>query len=164
MTEETRKERQWLQRFVGDWTFEVEGTAEEGKPAEKHPGTETGRSLDGVWVILEGESEMPGAGPIRSIMTLGFDETKGRYVGTYVASMMTYLWVYEGDLDAAGNVLTLETTGPSFTDEGKMARYRDVIEFRSDDHRVMTSVTQGEDGQWTTVMEANYRRVTQAGS
>lgn len=144
MEAETRKERQWLQRFVGDWTFEVEGTAEE---PEKHPGTETGRSLDGVWAILEGESEMPGMGVVRSIMTLGFDETKGRFVGTYLSSMMTYLWVYEGDLDAAGNVLTLETTGPSFTDEGKMARYRDVIEFRSDDHRVLTSVTQGEDGQ-----------------
>lgn len=161
MEAETRKERQWLQRFAGDWTFEVEGTAE---APEKHPGTETGRSLDGVWVVLEGEFEMPGMGLVRSMMTLGFDETRGRYVGTYVASMMSYLWVYEGDLDAAGNVLTLETTGPSFTDEGKMARYRDVIEFRSDDHRVLTSVTQGEDGQWTSVMEAHYRRVTQAGS
>ena len=159
MQAEKRKEQQWLERFVGDWTFEVEAPAEEGKAAEKHPGTESGRSLDGVWVILEGQSEMPGAGVIRSIMTLGFDETKGRYVGTYVASMMTYLWVYEGDVDAAGNVLTLETTGPSFTDEGKMARYRDIIEFRTDDHRVMSSVCQGEDGQWTPVMEAHYRRV-----
>ena len=30
---------------------------------------------------------------------------------------------------------------------GKMAQYRDVIEFKSDDHRVMTSHALGDDGQ-----------------
>ncbi len=161
MQAETRKEHQWLHRLVGEWTSEMDAPAEEGKPAEKHSGTESVRSLGGVWVILEGQGEMPGGGIAQSIMTLGFDETKGRFVGTFVASMMTYLWVYEGDLDADGNKLTLETTGPSFTDEGKMARYRDVIEFRGDDHRVLSSVCQGEDGQWTQVMVAHYRRVAQ---
>ena len=157
MKAETRKEHQWLERLVGEWTFEVEAPAEEGKPAGKHSGRESGRSLDGVWIVLEGMGEMPGEGVAHSIMTLGFDETKGRFVGTFVASMMTHLWIYEGDLD--GDVLTLETTGPSFTDEGKMAQYRDSIEFRGDDHRVMSSVCQGEDGEWHKVMEAHYHRV-----
>lgn len=157
MKAETRKEHQWLERLVGEWTFEVEAPAGEGKPAETHLGRESGRSLDGVWVVLQGTGEVPGVGISQSMMTLGFDEKKGRYVGTFVASMLTYLWVYEGDLD--GDVLTLETTGPSFTDEGKMARYRDTIEFRGNDHRVLSSVCQGEDGQWSKVMEMHYRRV-----
>ena len=65
--------------------------------------------------------------------------------------MMTNLWVYDGELDAAGKVLTLDAEGPSFTAEGKMAKYKDIIEFKSNDHRMLTSRTLGDDGKWTTV-------------
>ncbi|HEU4560878.1 MAG TPA: DUF1579 domain-containing protein [Longimicrobium sp.] len=157
MKAETRKEHQWLHRLVGEWTVEAEAPAEEGQPAEKISGRESVRSLGDAWVILEGEGEIPGTGITRSIMTLGFDERKGKFVGTFVGSMMTYLWIYEGGLD--GDVLTLETTGPSFTDEGKMAQYRDIVELRGDDHRVLSSVCLGEDGQWSKVMEMHYHRV-----
>lgn len=43
-------------------------------------------------------------------------------------------------------------------DEGKTAKYRDVIEFKSDDHRVLTSHMQGDNGQWQKFMTAHYRR------
>jgi hypothetical protein len=39
-----------------------------------------------------------------------------------------------------------------------MAKYRDTIEFRGDDHRVLSSTMQGEDGGWQQVMEVHYRR------
>ena len=39
-----------------------------------------------------------------------------------------------------------------------MAKYQDVIEFKSDDHRVLTSRTLGDDGQWREFMTAHYRR------
>jgi hypothetical protein len=42
--------------------------------------------------------------------------------------------------------------------EDKMAKYRDVIEFKSDDDRVMTSHVLGDDGQWHQFMTAHYRR------
>ena len=42
--------------------------------------------------------------------------------------MMTHLWVYDGALDAAGKVLTLDAEGPSFTGDGTTAKYQDVIE------------------------------------
>ena len=60
-------------------------------------------------------------------------------------------------LDAAGKVLTLDAEGPSFTD-GKMAKYQDMIEFKSDDHRVLSSQSLGDDGKWQRFMTANYRR------
>jgi hypothetical protein len=40
----------------------------------------------------------------------------------------------------------------------KLAQYRDVIEFESADHRVLTSVCLGDDGQWHQFMTANYHR------
>lgn len=158
MKSEPQKEHQWLDRLVGEWTCESEATTEPGKPAVKHTGTESVRSLGGMWVVCEGRGEMPGGGAATTIMTLGYDPAKKRYVGTFVGSMMAFLWLYEGELDSAGNVLALDTEGPSFTTEGKMAKYQDVIELKSDDHRVMTSRYLGDDGEWHELMTMTYRR------
>lgn len=46
-----------------------------------------------------------------TIMTIGYDPHRQRFVGTFVASMMTHLWMYEGALDDGERVLTLETEG-----------------------------------------------------
>ncbi|HSG22119.1 MAG TPA: DUF1579 family protein [Azonexus sp.] len=40
-----------------------------------------------------------------------------------------------------------------------MAKYRDVIEIVSDDHRRLSSHTLREDGEWHAFMRADYRRV-----
>ncbi len=159
MKTEPQKEHQWLQKLVGEWTFEGEATMEPGQPPAKFTGTESVRSLAGLWILAEGQGEMPGGGvATMTIMTLGYDLQKGRYVGTFIGSMMTNLWLYDGALDAAERVLTLDTEGPNMAAEGKMAKYKDVIEFKSDDHRVLTSYMLGDDGKWNGFMTANYRR------
>jgi hypothetical protein len=153
-----QSEHRWLQRLVGEWTFETEAVMGPGQPTHKHSGEESVRALGDVWVLCEGRGEMPGGGVGLTIMTLGYDAAKKRFVGTFIGSMMTNLWVYDGQLDPAGRVLTLDTEGPSFTAEGKLTQYKDCIEFRSDDHRVLTSQALGEDGQWRQFMTANYWR------
>jgi surface antigen len=107
--------------------------------------------------MCEARGTTPDGGGATSIMTLGFDPDRGRFTGTFVASMMTHLWIYEGELDAAGSVLTLDTEGPAYTGEGMM-KYRDTIELRGDDHRVQTSSYQREDGSWNSFMTTHYRR------
>ncbi len=158
MNTEPQNEHHWLQKLVGEWTYEIEATMEPGTPPEKSTGTESVRSLGGLWVLAEGQGEMPGCGAVTMIITLGYDPHKQRYVGTWIGSMMTYLWVYDGELDAAERALTLNSEGPAMTGEGKMAKYKDVIEFKSDDHRVLTSHVLGDDGQWHKFMTGNYRR------
>jgi hypothetical protein len=81
-------------------------------------------------------------------------------VGTWIGSMMTHLWVYDGALDGAERVLALESDGPSMAGDGSMARYRDAIEVGSDDHRILTSSVRGDDGTWRPFMTAHYRRKT----
>ena len=111
-------------------------------------------------MIGEGQGEMPGGGDARMLLTLGYDPQRQRFVGTWLGSMMTHLWIYEGELDPNERVLTLNAEGPSFAAPEKRARYQDIIEIISPDHRTLTSRTQGDDGQWTQFMQAHYRRRT----
>ena len=158
MKTEPQKEHQWLQRLVGEWTYEVDTSMDPGQPPEKFKGAESVRSLGGLWFLAEGQGEMPGGGVATTMMTLGYDPQKMRYVGTFIGSMMTYLWVYDGALDAAGRVLTLDADGPDMATEGKIAKYKDVIELKSDDERTLTAHMLGDDGTWRQFMTANYRR------
>ena len=72
--------------------------------------------------------------------------------------MMTYLWPYDGELDGTEQVLTLNSEGPDMAGEGKLAKYKDVIEFKNNDYRIMTSYALGDDDQWHQFMTAHYRR------
>jgi hypothetical protein len=157
MKAEAQKEHQWLQKLVGEWTYESEMPTETGALA-KHTGTETVRSLGGIWILGEGKGQMPGGDIATTLITLGYDAQKKRYVGTWVGTMMTSLWVYEGELDASGRVLTLNSEGPSMAGDGSTAQYKDVIAFESDDHRTLTGHVQGKDGKWQQLMTVSYRR------
>src|SRR5688572_26440804 len=86
-----------------------------------------------------GRERCPGGGTATMMLTLGYDPRTTRFVGTWVGSMMTHLWVYEGVLDATERVLTLNADGPDMSAEGKIAKYQDIIELRSDDHRTLSS-------------------------
>jgi len=158
MNAQPQAEHQWLQKLVGEWTTEMEAVMGPDKPPEKFVGTESVRSIGGLWTMGEGQGEMPGGGTALTIMTLGYDPARKRFVGTFIGSMMTHMWVYEGTLDGTGKLLTLDTDGPNFGAEGKMSKYKDVIEFVSDDHRTLTSHMQGDNGTWTQFMTAHYRR------
>jgi Protein of unknown function (DUF1579) len=159
MNVEPLKEHQWLTRLAGEWTCEGEATMGPGNPPVKWESTESVRHIGGVWIIAEGKGEMPGSGePTTTLLTLGYDPQKKRYVGTFIGSMMTNMWVCDGALDASGTVLTLDTEGPNMAAPGKMAKYQDIIEIKSDDHRVLKSQMLGDDGKWTQVVMATYRR------
>ena len=119
--------------------------------------TEHVRAIGGLWIVGEGNASMGGV-PITSLMTLGYDPEAKAFVGSWVDSMQTHLWTYTGKLDDTKKVLTLEADGPSFTDPGKTAKYRDVIELKDADHKTLTSSVQGADGKWTTFSTAKYER------
>lgn len=157
MNAQPQTEHAWLEQLVGEWATEMTYTMGPGEPETTQAGAETVRSLS-VWVLCEGVMPAPDGKSGRTLMTLGYDPAKGKFVGTFVGSMMTHLWLYEGTLDAAGKVLTLEAEGPSMVEECKTVRYKDAIEVVSPDHRVMTSRCPGPGGEWHLFMTAHYRR------
>ncbi len=158
MQTEPQQEHEWLQKLVGEWDYEHEYKMGPDQPPIKATGTETVKSLGGLWTVGEGEGEMPVGSPATVIMTLGYDPQQKRFVGTFIGSMITHLWIYNGTLDASGKVLTLDTEGPDFSGGPKMAKYQDIIEWVNDDHRTLSSRLQGEDGKWQHFMTAHYRR------
>lgn len=155
---EPTDEHRWLQKFVGRWSFESECVMGPAEERVHFRGTDTVRSLDGLWIVAELRSDMPGGGEATMIMTVGFDTTRGRFVGSWVASMHDHLWVYDGWLDAGRNELTLEAQGPAPDQPGELRRYRDITEFVSDDQRRFRSVVLGPDGQWRQFMTSTFTR------
>jgi hypothetical protein len=154
-------EHQWLDKLVGEWDTSADCNMGPDQEPFKGKGHETVRSIGGLWVVAEGKGEMPGGGTAHMVLTLGYDPEKKRYVGTWIGSMMTILWVYDGELEADGKTLSLYAKGPNMTETGfgqGTALYRERITFVTDDHRTWTSAVQGEDGQWNHIMQADYRR------
>ena len=148
----------WLHQLVGDWTFE---SASPDTP--QHTGTERVRKLGELWVVGESQMQMPGGAAGSAIITVGYDPHRKRFVGTWVGSMMARLWVYDGELDAAGRMLSLYSDGPAFDDKGNFddtttARYRDAIELTGDGRRTFTGSVLGPDGTWNTFLTTHYRR------
>jgi hypothetical protein len=155
-TAKPQAEHNWLEKLAGEWTSEGEGVMEPGKPPIQFRGTESVRSIGGLWIMAEGKGEMPDGAPSTTIMTLGYDPEKKRFVGTFFGSMMTYLWIYNGTLDASRKVLTLDTEGPGMA--GAISRYQDIMEVVTDDHRILRSNMLGDDGKWNAFMTVHYHR------
>jgi len=157
-------EHHWLDKLVGDWRVEGKMMGPGGN--EETKGEETWRTVDGLWFVGEGEGEMPGGNKGTTIFTLGYDPNQGKYVGSFIGSMMTNQWVYEGDLDQYERKLILDTVGPELTAEGMgtdMVPYQDTMEFIDNDHRVLKSHTKGKDGKWQQLVEMHYYRKPNGG-
>ena len=152
-------EHEWLLQLVGAWEFESECSMGPNQPPLKSSGKQTTRSLGSLWTLGEMENIGPDNQPMRSVITLGFDPIKQRFVGTFVASCMTHMWPYDGQLNDSRKILTLDSEGPSFTGDGTMAKYQDIVEIVDKDRHVLTSRFQNQDGTWTEFMRANYSRV-----
>jgi hypothetical protein len=155
-----QKEHQWLQRLVGEWTYEAQSPMGPDQPPMKFTGTETVRPVGELWIVGEGRGEMPTGEPATMLITIGFDPAKGHYVGSWVGSMMTHLWTYRGELNEAGDTLSLHAEGPDMAEPTKSRKYKEVIEIKRDDHRIFSSHMLGDDGQWVEIMRADYRRKT----
>lgn len=157
MPTEPQREHLWLHKFVGEWEYDAEIFMEPDVPPEKCFGTEHVRTLGDFWILAEGQGEMPGGGAATMLMTLGFDPVK-KFVGTWVGSMMTHLWIYSGSLSDDETTLTLDSEGPGMSGNGEMAQYRDIITFSGSDQRLLTSQIMGSDGSWQVMMTSRYRR------
>jgi hypothetical protein len=67
------------------------------------------------------------------------------------------MWHYTGGLDKSSAVLTMETEGPDPMNPAATAKFRESIEVKGADRKVLTSkIDRG--GTWVTFVTAEYRR------
>ncbi|MFD2263176.1 DUF1579 domain-containing protein [Lacibacterium aquatile] len=158
MKAELQNEHRWLEQLVGTWVTIHETPEMDGNPASSVEWTETIRSLNGAWLVFEASGPMGPGETGASVMTLGYDPAKQRYIGNWVGTMMTHMWVYSGSVDASGKVLTLDCEGPDFEDPSKTLKYQDIHTIKSKDVRNLTSRCQQADGSWQEVMTMDYHR------
>ena len=152
------QQHRWLKKFLGTWQYTSTCSAPDGSGDMTMTGTERVRAIGDLWIQGEGSGTMPGGGVMNTVLTIGYDPAKGRFVGSWVGSMMTHQWVYEGWLENDGRTLVLEAEGPRFDGKPGTTKYRDITEFTSDDHRAFHAEVLGDDGSWSTMMSADYRR------
>lgn len=150
-------QHEWLKKFVGNWKTVAEIYMEPGKPPVVAKGTDTFRMVGGFWVVGEGKGEMMGQ-QFASVLTLGYDPKAKEYIGTWIDSMTSHLWEYEGTVDKSGTVLTLRAEGPCPMQPGKTIQFREVTQFVSKDKRIFTSSMKGNDGKWVTMVKVTATR------
>lgn len=153
------KQHTWLQQFIGEWTYSGSCEMEPGQ-TWNFKGTESVRAVGPFWIVGEGTGTCPDGTPATMILTVGYDAKKDEFVGCWIASMMDNLWNYKGWLNDSETTLTLEAEGHCpMANDGKIHKFQDVTEFKSEDHRIFTSRMQQDDGSWKELMRAEYRRV-----
>jgi hypothetical protein len=148
------KEHEWLKQLEGEWVYDGEAVMAPGQPPLKCKGTESVRSLGGLWTIGEMKSEVLGT-PLMGVMTVGYDAEKKKYVGIWVCSMDPEIMHYVGTVE--GQKITLETEGKNPA-TGKQTKMKDVIEIKGKDNKVLTSYMLGDDGKWVQFMTMTAKR------
>jgi len=151
-------EHAWLQKLIGQWTVKSEMVMGPDQPVMTGEGTETVSDLGGLWAVGEGKASMPDGSTMEYRSALGYDVSFKQYRGSWLASMSSHLWKYEGEMSEDGRVLTLNCVGPHMEKDGETANYRDVIEILDDNHRTLTSYGEDGNGGWIQFMKATYTR------
>ena len=152
-------EHQWLENLFGEWRIESEMVMGPGGETARSEGTESVRSVGGLWAVGEGRGTMPNGAPMTMMNGIGYDVSFKEYRAFWLMSASSHLWKSVGTLSDDGKTMTLDCEGPSMTEDGKTAPYRDVIELIDADHRTLSSYWKGEDGEWQRMMKASYTRV-----
>lgn len=148
----------FLQKLVGEWAVVTHAVVDPAQDPYRFEGKETARLLGGQWLVSEFYTEVEGQ-IINSILTIGYDPTKEKFVATYVNSMQTSLWTYDGTLNDEGTTLTLKTEGPFMGDPDQKAAYRVVIESKDADRWTMGSqILVPDDGNWFEFLSFEYQR------
>lgn len=151
-------EHAWLQKLVGEWHIETEMRMGPDQPVLKSQSKQSVKKYGDLWVFADGEAQMPDGSKMSYFAALGYDVSFREYRGCRIAEISSHLWKQVGELSADGKVMTLDCVGPHMEKDGETANYRDVIEIIDENHRIMTSYGEDDNGVWHEFMKAHYTR------
>jgi len=112
--------------------------------------------LGGFWLTYEYKGEMMGA-PYIGHGTLGYDQQKQKYVGTWIDSMKSGLFLSEGTSDEHGKVFTMIAQGYCDS-QGKAIVMKQIMEVKDRNSWTLTFVAPNPDGKETATGTIEYKR------
>jgi len=99
-----------LASLAGHWTTRTRAWMEPGKPPVEGKGTcEQKMILDGHYLQQEYTGEMMGS-PFTGINLIGYDNHVKKYVSTWIDSMSTAIYYFQGKASADGKTITQEAS------------------------------------------------------
>jgi len=99
-----------LARLAGTWITKTRAWMEPDKPPVEGTGTCEQKTLfDGRYLQQEYTGEMMGS-PFTGINVLGYDNCTRKYVSTWIDSMSTGIYYFEGTASADGKTITQESS------------------------------------------------------
>jgi hypothetical protein len=102
------KPHQMLAKLAGAWTTRTRAWMEPDKPPMEGTGTcEQKMLLGGRYLQQEYAGEMMGS-PFTGINLIGYDNHTQKYVSTWIDSMSTGIYYFEGTASADGRTITQE--------------------------------------------------------
>jgi hypothetical protein len=159
MNPQPTQQHQWLKQLVGNWTCNANCTMPDGSTSIT-TARETVRQIGDLFIVADLTGETPGSDQtLTSMLTLGFDPDKNKYVGSWIGSPMPQLITYEGTVSEDGKNLTLDCQAPGYDNPAETKKYQDVIVINSPDERELHSQIQNDDGSWTRFMTSTYKRI-----
>lgn len=145
------RDHQWLKQLVGEWDSTLKMYGLPDQPPAESKGTDSVRSVGEHWIVAETKTTLMGT-PYSGIMSLGYDQAKQRFHGTWIDSTASALWIYTGTLNEAGDMLMLEAEGPSPQNASKTIKYKQIIQITGKDSRTMSLSVKTEGGNWMKII------------
>jgi hypothetical protein len=144
-----------LKRFAGAWTFEKKSTPRDGSPSQNLGSGEMRGELLGAFFVVCRWSGNIYETDFSAVQTLGYDVDKEEYSGSWVDSIMSYRWQFNGSLESEGNELVIVASGPG--PGGGTTTFRERYQFNSANSiTVVAEILQDE--QWVTFMSTQLTR------
>ena len=147
-------EHEALKPMVGTFNAEVTSAAMDGSGK-----TETSKGVMTNELVLDGrylQSRYDGS-DMKGIGFMGYDNSKKKYVATWMDTMSTMIMVLEGSADASGKVIN-STSQMNDPMSGKMITMRTVTTVLSNDKHTYEMFMPGPDGKDMKILSIVYTR------
>jgi hypothetical protein len=145
-----------LASMTGIWTTRTKSWCEPGKPPMESTGTcEQKMLLGGRYLQQEFSGEMMGS-PFAGIGVTGYDNHTKKYVSTWMDSMSTGIFLFEGTASADGKTITQASKNDDPV-QGPM-EWRSVTRIVDDNTIEFEMYGTGKSGKEVKMMEITYTR------
>ena len=141
-------EHAFLKKSAGNWDCTMKMMGQEMKCSH------SSEMVGDFWVVGKFIGDFGGM-KFEGRDTTGWDPVKKKYTATWVDSMSPYTMTLTGDYDAATKTMTLQGTG--YHGDGKAAKFKEVIVYKSDDEYTMT-MHEEKDGKFEVGFTIDYKR------